>query len=60
MSQGLGAQGGAALLHDLNPEPDPLALLPHDLGDALYQPAVWRCRVEGREVILWPEPCPVT
>ena len=33
-----GAQGGAALLHDLYSEPDPFALLPHDPGNALDQP----------------------
>ena len=30
---------GAALLHDLNLEPDPLALLPHDLVDVLTSQA---------------------
>ena len=42
-----GAEGGAALLHHLDPEPDPLALLLHDLVDARYQPPVRRGRVEG-------------
>ena len=42
-----GAKGGAALLHHLDAEPNPLALLPHDTGDSLDQPAVWCGRVEG-------------
>ena len=54
------AQRGAALLHDLDVEPDPRALLPHDLGDTLHQPAVGRSRVKGSEVILRTVPGSVT
>ena len=48
-----GAEGGAALLHHLNPEPNPLAVLLHDLVDACDQPPVrWiKIRRKYRPVI---------
>ena len=54
-----GAEGGAALLHHLDPEPDPLALILHDLVDARGQPTVRCGRVEGGEMVMWPVPGPV-
>ena len=42
-----GAEGGAILLHHLDPEPDPLVLLYHDLVDACGQPGVRHGRVAG-------------
>ena len=46
-----GAQGGAALLHHLNPEPDLLAHLLHDLVYTIDEPPVRCGRVEGRKVV---------
>ena len=42
-----GAQGGAALLHHLDPEPDLLAFLLHDLVYTIDKPPVRRGWVEG-------------
>ena len=55
-----GSVGGATLLNHLYVESYPLALLSHDLGDALNQPAVRRGREEGSQVVLRPEPGSIT
>ena len=54
-----GAEGGTDLLHHLDPEPNPLALLLHDLVDAHDQPPVRCGKLEGGQVILWPVPGPI-
>ena len=55
-----GSEGGPTFLNHFDDESYPLALLSHDLGDALNQPAVRRGWEEGGQVVLRPEPGSIT